>query len=115
MTDDDRAAFRTVLHEWARRQLEEKSWHAGPFEIIDVRLVYDPGFFGGSDVTPPDPSITDIRIQFRHDGEACSRPSYLADRRCWDQSWSPRDSEDTVSMVNQLLAIADEADGTPTS
>jgi hypothetical protein len=115
MTDDDRAAFRTVLHEWARRQLEEKSWHAGPFEIIDVRLVYDPGFFGGSDVTPPDPSITDIRIQFRHNGEACARPSYLVDRRCRDQSWSPRDSEDTVSMVNQLLAIADEPDGTPTS
>lgn len=103
----DTAGFRAVLHEWARRQLEEKSHHVGPFKIIDVRLDYDPGW-GGSDVTPGDSAITDVRIRFRHPGgcPAWSRPEWPCQP---DNAWSPMDSENTVSMLNQLLAIADES------
>ena len=104
------AEFRAVLHEWARRQLEERSWHVGPFEIIDVRLEYDPGF-GGSDVTPPDPSITDVVIRFHHTSEGCD-PGYLrlGGRYCAESRWSPGDSQNTVTMLNELLAIADGRD-----
>jgi hypothetical protein len=110
----DTEGFRRVLHEWARRQLEQHSDHVGPFEIIDVRMRFEEGF-GGGDVTPSDPSITDVRISFRHEGRDCPklyrRKTYHVATReyewhpCADVSWGPSDSQDTVKLLNELLAI----------
>lgn len=98
----DTAGFRAVLHEWARRQLTEKSGHGGPFMIINVRMEYDPGW-AGSDMTPGDAALTDVRIRFRHPGNC---PNWMCEP---ESTWVPMDSENTVSMLNQLLAIADES------
>jgi hypothetical protein len=98
--------FRRVLHEWAARQLAEKSDHAGPFEITDVRMSYYPGF--GS-VDTPDDSGTYVSIAFRHDGTDCRLPAYLrpGQTKCGDRSWSMPDTKLSVDMLNELLAIAD--------
>ena len=107
MTDADRlhrAGFRAVLHAWARQQLAERSWHRGPFEIVDVRMTYDPGF-GGSDVTPADEPVVDVVIWFRHEGKYCRLPPYLGDGPCRDTRWSPGGSITTIAMLNQLLML----------
>jgi hypothetical protein len=99
----DTDGFRRVLHEWARRQLAEKSWHAGPFEVVSVQLEHQDAVCW-SEVTRED-ALTDVRIEFRHDGASCELPGYMAGERCKDTMWSPMESHNTVAMINELLAI----------
>jgi hypothetical protein len=115
----DTAGFRRVLHEWARRQLEERSDHVGPFEVVAVRMSHEDAK-QWSEITFED-ALTEVTIQFRHDGRDCpdSRKRYytgtgsilrgsILRERCEDTAWSPMESSSTVAMLNQLLAIADE-------
>jgi hypothetical protein len=104
--DSDKSGFRAVLHEWARRQLEERTWHAGPFEIIDVQLLHKERV-EWSEITFED-AVTKVTIRFRHEGERCEFPSWMMKRPCPVDSWWSMDSEDTVTLLNQLLAIAAE-------
>lgn len=106
---DDRAGFRAVLHEWARRQLEEKSDHVGPFEIVHVEMEQT----SGSSISD---SETWVHIQFRHDGRDCSDREKVyytgagpvLRERCEMGSWFMPDTQRTIEMVNELLALADE-------
>jgi hypothetical protein len=105
-TDAERmhlAGFRAVLHEWARRQLAERSEHAGPFEIVRVVVDYDRG--NGSPDTPADDTLA-VSIRFRHAGDAC--PSIYRCSPHDDTWWFMPDTLETVGMLNELLAIADE-------
>jgi hypothetical protein len=119
MGDADRRAssggelgFRRVLHEWASRQLAEKSGHAGPFEIVHVELDHDPGIANGSTF---ESETTSVRVRFRHDGSGCeeserryyTRDGVILRDRCVAESWWVPDTTQTVSMINELLAIAD--------
>ena len=107
MTDAERlhrVGFRAVLHEWAGRQLAERSWHRGPFEILGLRMTYDPRF-GGSDATPADEPVVDVVIWFEHTGQYCRLPPYLGDGPCRDTRWSPGRSVTTTAMLNQLLML----------
>lgn len=105
---DNVAGFRHVLHEWAARQLEGKSAHAGPFEIVDVEMERT----SGSSISD---SETWVHIRFRHDGAGCSdreKVYYTRDgpvtlERCTAGSWMMPDTQQTVDMLNELLSIAD--------
>lgn len=92
--------FRTVLHAWAARQLETRSDHNGAFEIESVRLNSVHGYSVSSD-------YIEVLIMFRHTGCAL---------RNWDGgpcptkgSWFMPDTTDTVTMINELLALGDES------
>lgn len=106
---EDAAGFRRVLHEWAQRQLEERSYHAGPFEIVHVELDHD----SGSSMSSETASVV---IRFRHDGRSCdeswkiyySSTGPIVRERCEIGVWSMPDTWRTVQMLNELLAIADE-------
>jgi hypothetical protein len=105
----DAAGFRRVLHEWARRQLEAQSGHAGPFEIVHVELDHDYGSSMSSETTS-------VAIRFRHDGRSCdeswkiyySSTGPIVRERCEIGVWSMPDTQRTVQMMNELLVIADE-------
>jgi hypothetical protein len=105
MDDRDVTGFRRVLHEWARRQLEEQSDHVGPFEIVHVELDHDLGSSMSSEETS-------VAIRFRHEGNCPAYlPCYLelsrvGPQRCLVEWWSMPDTKRTVEMVNELLAIA---------
>lgn len=97
---DDRAGFRAVLHEWARRKLG-KYGHVGPFEILAVEVCHERGF--GSPDTPADDDVA-VRIVFRHPG-GCpewSRPGWPCQP---ETGWSMPDTTTSVEMLNELLAI----------
>jgi hypothetical protein len=104
--DSDKSGFQAVLHEWARRQLEERTWHAGPFEIVDVQLHHQERI-EWSEVTVED-AVTNVTIRFRHEGVRCAFPIWLTERPCPVDSWWSLDSEETVTLLNQLLSIAGE-------
>ena len=102
---DDLAGFRAVLHEWARRYLEEYE-HIGPFEIIGVDVAHVRG--NGSPDTPADDEVW-VGIEFRHPG-GCpkwSRPEWPCQPK---NHWSMPDTISTVAMLNELLSIADRVD-----
>jgi hypothetical protein len=98
---DDKAGFRTVLHEWARRQLE-KYGHVGPFEITGVEVDHVRGY--GSPDTPADDEVY-VSIRFRHPGgcPAWSRPEWPCQP---ENAWSMPDTTHTVKLLNELLALA---------
>jgi len=112
--------FREVVHEWARRQLANRSGHTGPYTIGHTSLEETDGYYSDSTF---DPSEVWISIQFTHDAGACERCiSDLASRRegnkkngfpegSWvphdTQHWSMMETRTTVEIVNELLAIAD--------
>jgi hypothetical protein len=106
---DGVTGFRRVLHEWAARQLSEKSSHAGPFEIAHVEMEQT----SGSSISD---SETWVIIRFRHDGRGCpdSEKVYYTGsgrvmrERCEQTSWFMPDTKQTIDMLNELLAIADE-------
>jgi hypothetical protein len=99
MSDVD--GFRAVLHEWARRQLEERSGHIGPFEVVKVRLLYDQGY-GGPDTPADDETV--VIIEFQHAG-GCPDWSRTGSPCPPVIRWSMPDTTSTVSMLNELLAI----------
>lgn len=92
--------FRQVLHEWAKRQLEAHSDHAGPFEIVRVRLDQSvPGTFESREV--------EVDVEFRHDHVKCPYRNYDGSA-CRITVWSPLSgTTETVKLINELLAIAD--------
>lgn len=106
---DDVTGYRRVLHTWAARQLEQHSDHVGPFEIMHVEMEQT----RGSSISD---SETWVSIRFRHDGRDCSEREkvfYTASgpvvrERCEHGSWFMPDTQQTIAMVNELLAIADE-------
>lgn len=110
-SDADVAGFRRVLHEWARRQLEQRSDHVGPFEIIGVEMEKT----SGSSVSS---SETWVHIYFQHDGRSCPdswkryyTPTGAATlERCTVLAWFMPDTQTTVAMLNELLAIAARSD-----
>lgn len=111
---NDNSEFRRVLFKWAVQQLEQHSDHIGPFEVIAVRMSHDDAK-AWSEYTRED-ALTDVVIQFRHDGRACpdARKRYytgcseVVREHCEDTQWSPMESTRTVAMINELLKIADE-------
>lgn len=108
MTENS-AGFRAVLHEWAARQLEERSAHVGPFEITRVEMEQT----SGSSISD---SETWVHIGFRHDGSGCPDSEKVFYRgggtvlldRCQMQGWMMPDTRQTIDMLNELLAIANE-------
>jgi hypothetical protein len=106
LTDAERihlAGFRAVLHEWARRHLEEKSEHVGPYEILRVAVDYDRG--NGSPDTPADDTLA-VSILFKHAGDAC--PVLYNCESPGSAGWWMPDTMRSVEMLNELLVIADE-------
>jgi hypothetical protein len=97
MTDD---SFRTVLHEWARQQLENRSQHSGPFTITEVRIEHSSGI--QTEVTFENDE-TLVYISFTHNG--CT----LYGDPCEEVCWSAPNSESTAKILNELLAIADQS------
>lgn len=91
--------FRDVLHAWAIRQLEARSSHNGTFQIESVRLDSVHGYSVSSD-------YIEVSICFRHsgctlihwDGGACPEKGH----------WFMPDTTDTVTMINELLALGDQ-------
>lgn len=59
---------------------------------------------------------TSVAIRFRHDGRSCdeswkiyySSTGPIVRERCEIEVWSMPDTQRTVQMINELLAIADE-------
>jgi hypothetical protein len=100
---DDKAGFRRVLHEWARRLLD-KYGHFGPFEILAVEVDHVRGY--GSPDTPADDEVY-VSIRFRHPGGCSnwSRPEWPCQP---ENSWSMPDTTSTVKLLNELLAIASD-------
>lgn len=114
--------FREVVHEWARRQLTERSGHAGPFEIKQTSLERTPGIYTADTF---DSEETNVYIEFRHQGSSCPRcaadEAYRLDTAQKyglpvepyhtsydDRIWGTSDTKTTVQMLNELLAIADQ-------
>lgn len=91
----DLAAFRELLHEWARKQLEEFSDHTGPFEITRVRVEY-----------VDESDRIEVGIGFRHRG--CTLYTWEGHPMCEVRSWSiPDEMRSTVEMLNEILALGD--------
>lgn len=88
--------FRAVLHEWARRQLAERSGHTGPFEITDVRVDAVYGYSVEND-------YMEVGIGFLHTG--CTRDTQEGHPECAAIWWGMPDTTDTVTMLNELLAL----------
>lgn len=90
--------FREALHAWARRQLETRSDHTGAFEIKTVRLDSVFGHSVSSD-------YVEVGIWFHHTGCALKRWDGL---ECAGEAyWFMPDTTDTVTMINELLALGD--------
>lgn len=90
-------AYRAVLHTWAAKQLTERSLHTGPFTITQVRVESVHGYSVGND-------YLEIGIGFTHTDCSC---------RTWDGKpmesgwWSMPDTTDSVTVLNELLALGD--------
>lgn len=93
--------FRDALHEWARRQLEDHSDHTAPFQIVSVRVDHDwPSSISSEQVN--------VDIEFTHDQSKCTYPTSDGSP-CRITYWSPLSgTTETVKLINELLAIADE-------
>lgn len=97
--------FREVLHEWARRQLEERSDHTGPFRVVEVWVGHDwPSSISSE--------LVEVGILFEHDGGSCASWRAPGDTSpCPSRmSWCMPDTVETVKMLNELFAIADQTD-----
>lgn len=96
MSDGD--AYQRLLHAWARKQLEQHSGHAGPFEIKSVSVDQVYGHSVGSDYLA-------AYISFHHTG--CKLTNWNGSP-CRDTMWSLPETTDVVTMLNEMLALADE-------
>ncbi len=89
--------FRDLLSEWARNQLEAHSDHTGEFTIRRVRVEAVNGYSIEND-------HLDMIVEFSHTG--CTRIHWDGTPCPVDYSWWPEPT-DTVSVLNQLLALGD--------
>lgn len=100
--------YRRVLHDRAARQLEQYSDHVGPFEIERVEVEQTSSSIGDLE--------TWVTIVFWHDGSDCpdrnkvyyTESDPVVRDRCVMRSWCMPDTQRSIAMVNELLAIADE-------
>jgi hypothetical protein len=91
-------AYREHLHAWARHQLEQHSSHTGPFDNVSVSIEHIHGYSVESD-------YLSATIEFRHND--CELTSWDGGP-CRDTGWSLRETTDVVTMLNEMLALADE-------
>ncbi len=93
---DASTPFRDVLHAWAAEQLEHRSDHNGPFRITGVRVESVHGYSVEND-------YIEVTISFDHDH--CTFSNYDGTPCRGPRSWSMPDTTDTVTMLNELLAL----------
>lgn len=92
--------FRELLHKWAVRQLDTRSDHKGAeFTIESVRVEAVHGYSVAADELR-------VNIEFTHTGCSYVRP-YDGQRCDGEQFWCMPDTTDSVTMLNELLALGD--------
>ena len=87
--------FRSLLHDWARKQLREQSGHTGTFEIESVYLDQVHGYSMGND-------YIEVNVSFTHTG--CTLHAYDGLPCRVKGHWSMPDTTTTVKILNELLA-----------